>query len=233
MLGGVERGLSRAKFDDLAAVKDQHTIGKAGEQSWVVRDENHRETQFFPERSKHSKNFHFRRGVERGRRLIGNDHGGTADDRLRDQHALPLSSTKLVRIGARNAVRLIRKDFREDLARPFIQRAFSRGAVRGQHLANLLAGAHGWMECKGRLLENQRNAPATNLLQFLRLGPEKIPPFKLDCPASNFPIPGKQPHKRSRERAFAGSGFAEDTYYLARHKTKTDACSRLPVGTIP
>src|ERR1700687_2154007 len=205
MPGRREHSCSWTTFDDLAAVKDHHTIGKVGEQSWVVRDEDHRQTQSFPERPKHSENFHLRRGVERRGRFIGNHHGRAADDRLRDQHALPLSSTKLVWIGARNPVRLFRKDLRENFTRPFVQRAFPRGTVRGQHLANLRAGAHGWMESKRRLLENQRNAPATDLLQFLRLGLQKILPFKVDSPASDLPIPGEEPHKRYGERAFAWS----------------------------
>src|SRR6266478_161111 len=223
MPGRREHGFGRTTFDDLAAVKDQHTIGKAGEQGGVVRDEDHRETQFFPERSKHSENFHLRRAVERRGRLIGNHHRRAADDRLRDQHALALSSAKLVRIRARNAVRLFRKDFCENLTGPFAERAFSRGTVRGQYPANLFTGAHGWMECKRWLLENQRNAPATDLLQFLRLGLQKILPFKVDSPASDLPIPGKEPHQRYGESAFARSGFAEDAQYFAGHESKTDA----------
>src|SRR5712664_1482677 len=223
MLGRREHGCSRTTFDDLAAVKDQNTISKAGEQSWVVRDEDHRETQFFPERSKHPENFHLCGGIERRGRFIGDHHGRTAGDRLRDQHTLPLSSTELMWIRARNAIRLFRKNLCENLTRPFVQHAFFQGTVRGQHLANLFADAHGWMECKGRFLENQRNAPATDLLQFVRLGLQKILPFKMDSPANDLSIPGKEPHKRYGERAFARSGFAEDAHDLAGHEIKTDA----------
>src|SRR5712664_2186549 len=196
MLGRREHGCSRTTFDDLAAIKDHHTISKAGEQSWVVRDEDHRETQFFPERSKHPENFHLCGGIERRGRLIGDHHGRTAGDGLRDQHALPLSSTELMWIRARNAIRLFRKNLCENLTRPFVQRAFVQGTMRGQHLANLFADAHGWMECKRRLLENQRNAPAADLLQFLRIGLQKILPFKADIPARDLSISGKKPHKR-------------------------------------
>src|SRR2546423_1404157 len=203
MPGRRQHLFSRATFDDPATVEDQHTIGKAGEQSWVVRDEDHREPQSFPERSKHCENFHLRGGVKRRGRLIGNHNGWAAGDRLRDQHALPLSSTQLVWIGARNAARFFRKDFCENLACPFTQGAFSRGAVRGQHLTNLFASAHGWMERKRRLLENQRNAPATDLLQFVRPSTEKILPFKVDSPANDLPIPWKETHKRYGQRALA------------------------------
>ena len=89
------------------------------------------------------------------------------------------------------------------MTRPFVQPAFSLGTVRGEHLANLFAGAHGWMERKRWLLENQRNAPATDLLQFLKLGLQKILPFKVDSPANDLPISGKEPHKRYGECAFA------------------------------
>jgi len=149
-----------------------------------VRDEDHRQTPSFPERLKHGEEFHLRRGVERRGRLISNHNGWAAGNRLRDEHALPLSSAQLVWIGARNAVRIFSKEFCENLTRPLVQRAFSRGAVRGQHLTNLFARAQGWMERQGGLLENQRNAPATDLLQFVRFGPEKIFPFKVDRPAN-------------------------------------------------
>jgi len=76
------------------------------------------------------------------------------------------------------------------LTRPFVQPAFSLGTVRGQHLANLLAGAHGWVERKRWLLENQRNAPAADLLQFLKLGLQKILPFEVDSPRVISPFPG-------------------------------------------
>src|SRR4029077_12752416 len=111
------------EFGDAAAVKDQHAAGKPGEQRWVVRDEYHRKPQPLPELSKHSDNFHLRRGVKRSRRLIRDHDGRTAGDRLSDQHPLPLTSAELVRIGARNAVRLLAKDFCKDLVRPFVQRA--------------------------------------------------------------------------------------------------------------
>src|ERR1700674_2566121 len=126
MLGRGQNGFSRARLDDLATVEDQHSIGKSREQSGVVRDKDHRETQSFPELSKHSENFHLRHGVERGGRLISDHHGRAAGDRLCDQHTLPLSSAKLVRIRARDAVRLFRENLGENLSRPFVQSSFSR-----------------------------------------------------------------------------------------------------------
>ena len=54
MAGRREHGFGRTAFNHLPGVKNQHTIGKAGEQRRVVRDEDHRETQLFSERSKHS-----------------------------------------------------------------------------------------------------------------------------------------------------------------------------------
>ncbi len=114
-----------APFDDAAAVQDQHTISEPGEQSRIVCNEDHRETQFFPERSKQAENFHLRCGVERCRWFVRNDHARAAGDSLGDQHALPLPSTELVGIRLRNAGCFFRKKRREDLSRPFVQGAFS------------------------------------------------------------------------------------------------------------
>src|SRR5437016_396428 len=120
-----EDGFGWAAFGNFASVKHQHTVGKARKQSGVVRDEDHGKTQFFSQLSKHSDNFHLHGGVERGCRLIGDDNGRMAGDRLSDQHTLALSSTELVWIRMRNAVRFFRKNLCENLACPFIQRAFS------------------------------------------------------------------------------------------------------------
>ena len=128
MPGPRKHFFSRATFDDLATVEDQQAIGKAGEQSWVVRDEDHRQTQSFPERSKDCENFHLRPRVERRGRLIGDHHGRPAGDRLGDQHALPLSSTQLMWIGAQNAVGIFRKNFFENLLRPFVQGTLQAGS---------------------------------------------------------------------------------------------------------
>src|SRR6266478_953495 len=126
-----EHSFRRTTFGNLAGIEDQDTIGKTGEQRGVVRDEDHRESQFFPERSKHTEDFHLCRGVERRRRFVGNHNGRAAGNRLRDKHTLPLPSAQLVWIRTRNAVRLLEKEQCENFMYSIVKGASSWRPVRG------------------------------------------------------------------------------------------------------
>src|SRR4029077_18521818 len=115
-------------------------------------------------------------------------------NRLCDEHPLPLPPAQLVWIRTRNAVRLLGKELCENFMYSIVKGASSRRPVAGQHLANLLAGAHGRMEGKRRFLENQRNSRTTDLLQFTGLGSKKILPIKMNSSARDIAVRGKKPH---------------------------------------
>src|SRR5207245_10643021 len=109
MAGRREHRLSRTAFSDLPGVKNKHTIGKATEQSWIVCDEDHRETQFFSQISKYSQDFHLRCRVERGRPLVGTHYARAASHRLGNEQPSPLHSPTLMRLRVRNPVCSFRK----------------------------------------------------------------------------------------------------------------------------
>src|ERR1700675_3527756 len=116
-----EHGFRGTPFNNLAGVKDQNAIEEAGKESWVMSDKNHGETEFFPEGTEHTENFQLRCGVESGRRFVRDNDGRTARDRLGDEGALPLAAAELVRIGAQDAVRVLRKKLVENFVRPLVQ----------------------------------------------------------------------------------------------------------------
>jgi hypothetical protein len=74
----------------------------------------------------------------------------------------------------------------------------------------LLADADDGMERQGRLLKDQSDSAAADLAEFFGLGLEKVAAFIKDGTLFDLAIRGKKPQDRRRERALAGSGFAED-----------------------
>jgi len=113
MARGGEKGFGWGAFDDAAAVEDQNAIGEPGEQGGIVGDEEHREAEFFLERSKDVEDFHLRTGVEGCRGLVGDDQGGTAGDGLGDEHALELAAAELMGIRVCDPAGAGRKEQRE------------------------------------------------------------------------------------------------------------------------
>ena len=103
MLRRVEHLRCGTNFGDTPRVEDQDAIREAGEQSGIVRDENHGEAKLPPENAKELQDFLLGGGVERRGGFIGNHEGRAAGDRLGDEHALALPSAQFVRIGKGNA----------------------------------------------------------------------------------------------------------------------------------
>ena len=95
--------------------------------------------------------------------------------------------------------------------------------MRGQHLAHLLAYAHGRVERERRLLKDQSDSAAADLPEFLGIGLEKILSFKKDGAASDVAIPRKEPQNRRSERAFARARFAEHAQNFSGHQAETYA----------
>jgi len=191
-----EHGLGWAALDYAAAIENQDAIGETGEQSGIVRDEDHRQAEFFLERSKEAENFHLRGGVKRRRGFVRDDDRGAAGNGLGDEDALALAAAELMRIRVRDAAGVCRKEQREYFASALTQNAVARLRVRGQHLTNLFAGAHGGMEREKRLLENHGDARAADATQFLGVGLQKVLAFKKDGAMGDPSIRWKEFYER-------------------------------------
>src|SRR6185437_4583634 len=96
--------LARAPaFDNLPCLHGKHPVSHAGKHSGAVADDQHREAEFALQRKKQVRKFDHANRVERGERLVGDDESGPRGDRLREQHALTLSSAQLMRIRSEEA----------------------------------------------------------------------------------------------------------------------------------
>jgi hypothetical protein len=149
-------------FGDAACVEDKDAIGKASEESGIVRDKNHREAELLPERAKELQDFLLSGGVERRGGFIGNDEGRAAGGRLGDEDALALASAQFVRIRAGNAFGVFRKHRGEKVGGFFSQIASIQSFVGGQNIADLLAYLQRRMQGGGRFLRDKTDASTAN-----------------------------------------------------------------------
>ena len=90
-------------FDDAAGVHHGNAIGHLRDHAEIVRDEEQRELKIAAQRGEQFEDLFLHGDVERGGRLVGDEHVRARRERHRDHHALPQAARKLVRILARAA----------------------------------------------------------------------------------------------------------------------------------
>src|SRR5580698_3668534 len=136
MLRRVEHLRCRTNFGDASGVEDKDAIREAGEESGIMRDENHGEAEILLESPKELEDFLLCGGVERRGWFIGNHERGTACYRLRDEDPLALPSAQFVGIRAGDAFGVRRKNRSENLAGFVVHSASIQGNVRSQNIGN-------------------------------------------------------------------------------------------------
>ena len=92
MLRRREDFLGRANLRNLSCIENEDSVGKALQESGVVRDENHCAMQLLAQCLKEREDFLLRGRIEGSGRLIGNEQNRVARNGLRQQHALALAS---------------------------------------------------------------------------------------------------------------------------------------------
>ena len=97
--------LRRRALDDLAEVHDRDGVGDVADDREVVRDEQEAELELAREAGEQVRDLRLCRGVERGERLVEDDHRRVRGERPRDRDPLPLTARELVRVAARGAGR--------------------------------------------------------------------------------------------------------------------------------
>ena len=90
----------RAFFDDAAGVHHRDSIGMAGDDAQVVRDEQQREMKFLLHLFQQVEDLRLNRDIERRRGLVGNQQERLAGERDGNQDTLPHAARKLMRIVA-------------------------------------------------------------------------------------------------------------------------------------
>ena len=124
-----------------------------------MRDEQHREVALALESLEQVEHLRLHHHVERGGRLVGDEHRGIAGERHRDHHPLPLAARELVRVVVGPARG--QSDLLEQLADPRASGAAGLRRVQVDCLRDLLADLLHRVERVQRALEHDRElAPA-------------------------------------------------------------------------
>ena len=87
-------------LDDLAGVHDDDPVGQVGDHPHVVGDQHDGAAQPIPQVAQQFQDFGLHRDIQRGGRLVGEDHLRVAGDSAGDDHALLLPAGQLMRIEA-------------------------------------------------------------------------------------------------------------------------------------
>lgn len=96
-------------LDHMTAIHDDHLIGEIGHNTHVVRDDEHRGTEFVAGETQQIEDLGLHRHVECRRRLIGENESGIEHEGHGDDDALLLAARELMRVvvdargGVRNA----------------------------------------------------------------------------------------------------------------------------------
>ena len=166
--------------------------------------------------------------VERGGRLVGDQHVGAQRQRDRDHDALALAARELVRVVVRAPARLRDADPLEQRhgARP--RRARRGLAVGAQGLGDLPADAVDRVQMRERVLEDHRDLAAVDPAPLLGRHRQQIPAAIEDAPGGD--VAGRavdQVHDRRRRDALAGAALAEQRQRLAALDVPADAVHRV------
>ena len=160
--GSVEDLVDRSHLDLAACVHHHHPFGDSGDDAEVVRDQHDARVHPVLDALDHVEHLRLDRDVERGRRLIGDQHVGIVGDHHRDHRPLPHTARVLVRVlvvalrGVRNADELEQRDGTVAQLSPV--QAF---VVHRDRLRDLAAHRVHGVQRRERVLEDHRDlAPA-------------------------------------------------------------------------
>ena len=125
-------------------------------------DENHGEAEVVSQGAEKLDDLVLRCGIQRRRRLVGDDERWAACSGLSDENALTLAAAQFVRIGAGNAIGISGKDGGKQVARLLLESKSIQIFVGRQNITDLPAYLESWMERRSGFLKDQTDAPTTN-----------------------------------------------------------------------
>src|SRR5208283_56301 len=143
-----------AEFYQTAGVHDGDAIGDVRNDGEIVRDEEHRQSEFVAKVVEQVEDLLLYGDIERGGGLVGDEQLRTVDDGHGDHDALAHASGELVRIAAGPLLGVgdgnVAHAF--DRATPCFR--FGDAVVSQHSFRDLLADTHDWVEGGHRLLKN-------------------------------------------------------------------------------
>jgi hypothetical protein len=213
MQGPVDDVGNLAVFDDAAGIHHCDVVGEARDHGEIVRDPDQRHAAFGGELLHLGEDLGLNGDVERRGWFVRHDQIGLVDQRDRDCHALAHASGELMRIGIKPLVRRGNTDLGERVAGAGLRaRDF---LMRRDRLNHLRVDAQDRVQRHHRILEDHRNAPATQAAHLLLRQFRKVDAVKQDLAAADPSGRLDQAHDRESGHRLARAGFADEAEHLA------------------
>ena len=130
---------SRRLLHHARRVKNRHVVGILGDDSEIVRDQDHGEAEPHLQLADQIENLRLDRDVERGGRLVGDQQPRIARQRHRDHHALAHPAGQLMRIVVDAPLGVGNPDHPERLDRAIARLGAIGLLMQPDRLANLAA----------------------------------------------------------------------------------------------
>ena len=158
----VEDLVERPGLDDPPAVHHRDAVGDVGDDAEVVGHEDDRGAAALAQVAHLAQDLRLDRHVERGRRLVGDQHGRVARQRHRDHHALAHAAGELVRVAVDALARARDADALEQRDDAIARLGVGDVLVRLDLLDDLRADAVHRVQRRHRVLEDHRDLLAAD-----------------------------------------------------------------------
>ncbi len=165
--------------------------------------------------------------VERGGRLVGNDHVRVEQQGDGDDDALTHAARQLVRVLVQTPLGRGNVDLAQLVERDLAGIATADAAVRLEAFDHLLADGQHRVERHHRVLEDHRDLVATHLLQLPRFHGGQLAAVETDAAAGDVARLGDQVENRECGHRLAGTGFADDPQAFTAIQREADTTQRL------
>ena len=194
----------------------------------IVRDQHDRGAELVLQIEDQIEDLRLDRHVERGGRLVGDQHPRVAGQRHRDHRALPHAARQLVRVFLGPLLRLGDLDEPQHLDGLVHRRGFRQILVQPDRLADLGADRHDRVQRGHRLLEDHRDLVAADVAHLGFAERHEILAVDLDRAADDASRRVRhQAQQRQRGHRLAAAGLADDRQgFRAAHRER-DVVDRL------
>jgi hypothetical protein len=222
-LGVVEQIALLGPLDDAARIHDDDLVGDVGDDAEVVGDQDHRRVEVLLQPPDQLDDLRLDRDVERGRRLVGDQHVGIARKRHRDHRALSHPAGELVREVVDARLRVRDADLLQKLDCPPFRRPLVDRLMRPDRLDDLIADPVDRVQRRHRILEDHPDLVAAEILHLRVRHLQQVATLvdHLSFEPS-VDAPG-EPHQRHRRDALARAGFADDPEHVAAIELEGDS----------
>ena len=208
-----EQFVHRRLLDHLARAHHHHPIGEVGHHAHVVGDQHDRTAESIAQIAQQFQDLGLHGDIERGGRLVGDDHLRLARDGDRDHHALLLPAGELMRVVVDPMLGIGQPDHAQQLDRLGLGGFSAHATVRAQRLADLEPDGEQWVERTRRFLEHHRHL-ATAQRGELTLGHRGHRPIADGHQPAHRGRMRQQPDRGTRTHRLARPGLADDREYL-------------------